>query len=188
MENQESNLGTALVKFIQFKGIILILTGLVLLIFPTATLTTLIFILGIYWLIDGISTIIASFQRRQTQSSWGWSLFTGIIGTLAALVVLSKPMLSAVLTTSFLMWFLGISATIYGISGLISGFQLPKSTSRTSMIWGGVFSIIFGVILISSPYLSVLTIMFVIGTIAIIGGIAILYVGSKMKDKLNNPY
>ena len=188
MENQESNLGTTLVKFIQFKGVILLLTGIVLLVFPTATLTTLIFILGIYWLIDGISTIIASIQRRKTQSSWGWSLFTGILGTLAALVVLSKPMLSAVLTTSFLMWFLGISAIIYGFSGLISGFKMPKGTNRSSMIWGGVFSILFGVILISSPYLSVLTIMYVIGIMAIVGGISILYVGSKMKNKLNNSY
>lgn len=188
MENQQSNLGATLVKFIQFKGIILILTGLVLLLFPTATLTVLIFVLGIYWLIDGITTIIASFQRRNSQNSWGWGLFTGILGVLAALVVLSKPMLSAVLTTSFLMWFLGISAIIYGVSGLITGFQLPKSTSRTSMIWGGIFSILFGFTLIASPYLSVLTIMYVIGIIAIIGGIAILYVGSKMKDKLNKPY
>ncbi len=188
MEQKEQNLGTALVKFIQFKGIILVLTGIVLLVFPTATLTVLIFVLGIYWLMDGISTIIASFQRRNTQNSWGWGLFTGILGVLAALVVLSKPMLSAVLTTSFLMWFLGISAIIYGVSGLITGFQLPKSISRTSMIWGGVFSILFGVVLISSPYLSVLTIMYVIGIIAIIGGIAILYVGSKMKNKLNKPY
>lgn len=188
MKQQETNLGFTLVKFIQFKGVILLLTGIVLLVFPTATLTTLIFIMGVYWLIDGVSTIIASFKRRKTQSSWAWGLFTGILGVIAALVVLSKPMLSAVLTTSFLMWFLGISAVIYGVSSLIAGFKLPKSTSRSSMIWGGTFSILFGVILISSPYMSALTIIYTIGIIAIIGGISILYVGSKMKNKLNNPY
>lgn len=186
MEKEETALGATLVKFIQFKGIILLLTGIVLLVFPTATLTTLIFILGIYWLIDGVSTIIASFQRRKTQHTWKWGLFTGILGTLAGLVVLSRPMLSAVLTTSFLMWFLGVSAVIYGVSGLISGLKLPKSTSRSSMIWGGVFSILFGVILVSSPYMSVLTIMYTIGIFAIIGGISILYVGSKMKNKLKD--
>lgn len=187
MEQQTTNLGTTLIKFIQIKGIILVLTGIVLLVFPTATLTTLIFIMGVYWLIDGISTIVASVQRRKFDSSWGWGLFTGILGALAGAVVLSKPMLSAVLTTSFLMWFLGIAAIIYGISSLITGFKLPKSTTRSSMTWGGVFSILFGFILVSSPYMSAITIVYFIGITAIIGGISILYVGSKMKNKLNIP-
>lgn len=188
MEQKERNLGTTLVKFIQFKGIILLLTGVVLLVFPTATLTTLIFILGIYWLVDGVSTIVSSFQRRNSQNSWGWGVFTGILGALAGLVVLSKPMLSAVLTTSFLMWFLGVSAIIYGISGLISGYKLPKSAIRSSTIWGGVFSLLFGFILISSPYMSAITIIYAVGIMAIIGGVSILYVSSKMKSKLNNSH
>ena len=92
-------------------------------------------------------------------------------------------MLSAVLTTTFLMWFLGISAMIYGFSGLFTGLRLPKSTGRTSMIWGGIFSVLFGVIIISSPYMSAITLVYVIGIIAIIGGISILIVASKMKNK-----
>ncbi|MFD1295007.1 HdeD family acid-resistance protein [Lutibacter holmesii] len=186
MEQQGANLGSALIKFITFKGIILLVTGIVLLVFPRTTLATLIFVLGVYWLIDGVSTIVSSFRARKYQSSWGWSLFTGILGAVAGLVVLSKPMLSSVLTTSFLMWFLGVSAIIYGFSGLFTGLKLPKGNRKSSMIWGGIFSILFGVILISSPYLSALTIVYTIGVIAIIGGISILYVGSKMKNKLNN--
>ena len=186
MKQTEVNLGSALIKFITFKGIILLVTGIVLLVFPRATLATLIFVLGIYWLIDGVSTIISSLRARKLQHSWGWSLFTGILGTLAGLVVLSKPMLSSVLTTSFLMWFLGISAMIYGFSGLFTGLKLPKGNRKSSMIWGGIFSVLFGAVLISSPYMSAITIIYTIGIIAIIGGISILYVGSKMKNKLNN--
>lgn len=187
MEKNEENLGSSLIKFIQFKGFVLLITGVVLLVFPKATLATLIFILGIYWFVDGISTTISAVQRRKHDSSWGWGAFTGVLGILAGAVVLSRPMLSAVLTTSFLMWFLGFAAIVYGVSSLITGFKLPKSTVRTSMIWGGVFSIIFGLLLISSPYLSAISIIYTIGIFAIIGGVSILYVGSKMKNKLKNP-
>lgn len=186
MEKREANLGSTLIKFIIFKGIILLVTGIVLLVFPRATLATLIFVLGIYWLIDGVSTIISSLRARKFHKSWGWGLFTGVLGAVAGLVVLSKPMLSSVLTTSFLMWFLGISAIIYGFSGLFTGLKLPNGNRKSSMIWGGVFSVLFGVILISSPYMSAITIVYTIGFIAIIGGVSILYVGSKMKNKLNN--
>lgn len=185
MENQ-TTLGTSLVKFIMLKGIFLLVTGLVLLIFPEATLATLIFVMGIYWLIDGVSTIVNSIKRRNTHSAWGWGIFTGVLGTIVGFVVLSRPMLSAVLTTSFLMWFLGVSAMIYGFSSLITGFRLPKSTGKTSMIWGGIFSVLFGIIIISSPYMSAITLVYAVGIIAIIGGISILIVASKMKNKFKD--
>lgn len=183
MEQKEKKLGLTLIKFIQFKGFVLLITGVVLLVFPKATLATLLFILGIYWFVDGISTIITAIQVRKTQSSWGWGLFTGILGVVAGAVVLSKPMLSSELTTSFLMWFLGISALFYGVSGFITGYQLPKSRGKTSMIWGGVFSILFGFILISSPYMSAITIVSAIGVMALIGGVSILIVAYKMKER-----
>lgn len=188
MEKNEENLGSSLIKFIQFKGFVLLITGVVLLVFPKATLATLIFILGIYWFVDGISTIITSIQVRKYQSSWGWGLFTGILGVVAGAIVLSRPMLSSEITTSFLMWFLGISALVYGVSGLITGYQLPKSKGKSSMIWGGVFSILFGVLLISSPYMSAITIVYAIGIMAIIGGISILMVASKMKNRIKYRY
>jgi uncharacterized membrane protein HdeD (DUF308 family) len=183
MENQTS-LGASLIKFIMLKGIFLLVTGLVLLIFPNATLTTLIFVMGIYWLIDGVSTIVNSIKKRETHSAWAWGIFTGVLVTIAGLVVLSRPILSALLTTSFLMWFLGVSALIHGFSSLITGLRLPKSTGRTSMIWGGVFSVLFGVIIMSSPYMSAVTLVYIIGAIAVIGGVSILFVASKMKNKL----
>lgn len=184
MEKKEENLGATLIKFIQFKGFVLLITGVILLVFPKATLATLLFILGIFWFVDGISTIISSIQVRKYQRSWGWGLFTGILGVIAGAIVLSKPMLSSEITTSFLMWFLGISALIYGVSGLITGYQLPKSRGKSSMMWGGVFSILFGIVLISSPYMSAISIVYAIGIMAIIGGVSILILASRMKTRL----
>ena len=78
-------------------------------------------------------------------------IYTGVLGIIAGLVVLSQPVLSTILTTSFLVWFLGIAAIIYGISGLITGIRLRKETKgEWTMILGGIFSIVFGIILITS--------------------------------------
>lgn len=184
MDQNNKKLAASLVKFITYKGIFLLILGIVLVLFPAATLATLIFILGIYWLVDGFSTIVSSYQARHFQSSWGWGVFTGALGVVAGAIVLSKPMLSSVLTTSFLMWFLGFSALIYGFSGLFMALKTPKSTMRTSAIWGGIFSILFGIILISSPYMSAITLVYTIGVIAIIGGVSILLIASQMKKRL----
>jgi len=187
MENQDQrNLRKPIINFIMLKGIILLITGLILLIFPNATLATLIFIMGFYWLIDGVTTVARSFSGRKINKNWVWGIFTGLLGIIAGVVVLSRPMLSAILTTSFLMWFLGIVAFVYGLSGIITGYRLPSSPGKTSMIYGGIFSVLFGVILISSPYMAAITIIYTMGVISIIGGITILVVASKLKKKLKS--
>lgn len=183
---EQSNFGKAVWKLFMFKGILLLITGLILILFPQATLTVLVFIMGVYWLIDGVTTIVKSFNERSYAKHWGWGVFTGVLGTIAGLVVLSKPMFSSILTTSFLMWFIGISALVYGGSGLITAFQMQgKSAGKTTVIFGSIFSILIGLVLVSSPYISALVIVYIIGLIAIIGGITILITASNIKKKLH---
>lgn len=174
-------------KLILTKGVVLITIGLVLLIFPTATLTTLIFIMGIYWLIDGIVTTYNALKSRKVNNNWGWGIFTGLIGIIAGVVVLAKPFSSTILTTSFLMWFLGIVAVINGVSGLIAGIRLNKQhAGEKSMIWGGIFSIVLGIILISSPYASALVVVKIIGSFALFAGLITIALAYRIKKKAEN--
>lgn len=182
MENQIAT-GNILMKLIFFKGLALLITGLVLVFFPQATLTTLMIVIGIYWFVDGISTVIRAVKGKETNNSWG--LISGILGIIAGLLILSKPYLTAVFTSAIFIWFIGVSAIIYGTSGLLTGIKLTKNTvGRSTTIFGGIISIVFGFVLISSPYFSALTIIYVIGTIAIIGGVSILFLGWNLQKKI----
>lgn len=172
-------------KLIRLKGMILLATGLILIFFPKATLTTLIVILGFYWFTDGIVTTIRSLKGRKEHSAWGWGLLTGALGLIAGIIILSQPFLSSILTTAFVMSFIGFTAIVYGISGIITGFRLSKGNSgKSAMILGGLFSVLFGLIVVSEPYISGITIISAIGIIAIIGGITILVVASNIKSSI----
>ncbi|WP_394707628.1 HdeD family acid-resistance protein [uncultured Draconibacterium sp.] len=171
-------------KLIMARSIFLILVGLILLIFPKGTLTTLVFIMGVYWLIDGIVTSVNSVLRRNIYKNWWWGLVTGGLGIIAGIVVLSKPFSSTVLTTSFLMWFLGIVAVLNGISGIVTGVRLQKTNrNERSMIWGGVFSVILGIVLMSSPFASALVIIKIIGSFALFAGLILMAVAFRIKKK-----
>ena len=171
-------------KLIMARGIFLVVVGLILLLFPKGTLTTLIFIMGIYWFIDGIVTLVNAFQRRKAYTNWWWGLVAGGLGILAGVIVLAKPLSSTVLTTSFLMWFLGIVAVINGISGLVTGIRLKKANQgERSIIWGGIFSIVFGFILMSSPFTSALVIIKIIGSFALFAGLITLLLANRVKKK-----
>lgn len=171
-------------KLVMFRGVTLLIAGLILTFFPESTLTVLVFIMGLYWLVDGILTIYNSIRGRKIYPQWTWGLFTGILSTIAGLVVVFQPTLTSVLTTSFIVWFLGVAAVIFGISGLVTGFKLPKETrGRMNMIVGAIFSILIGILLISSPYVSVITLMKTIGIIALIGGATLIYMALSIKKK-----
>lgn len=171
-------------KLIMYRGVALLMAGLILTFFPESTLTALVFIMGVYWLVDGIITVYKSIQGRKVYPEWTWGLFTGILSTIAGLVVVFQPTLTSVLTTSFIVWFLGVSAVLFGISGLVTGIKLPKETNgRINMIIGAVFSLLIGILLIASPYTSVITLMKTIGIIALIGGVSIIFVALGVKKK-----
>lgn len=189
ISNQESTkqFAQGMWKLVMARGVFLIVVGLILLIFPTATLTTLIFVMGVYWLIDGIVTIVHAFKRKKIYANWWWGLVTGGLGIIAGAIVLAKPFSSAVLTTSFLMWFLGLVAVLNGVSGVVTGARLQKAGhSEKSMIWGGIFSVVLGIILISSPYTSALVVIKILGAFAIFAGLITLALANRIKTKSEN--
>ena len=184
IESTEKEVLKDLWSLILLRGVSLVILGIILLAFPMATLSVMLIVMGAWWLIDGIITIVKSIKGRKQQQAWGWGIFTGILGAIAGIIVLSNPALSAILTTSFLVWFLGVSALIYGISGIVTGIRLRKKIKgEWSMILGGIFSILFGIILMSSPFVSALTIITIMGIVAIVGGITIVVVAFSVKKK-----
>ena len=74
---------------ILIQGIALIILGFLFLTAPAATLVSLVFFLGIYWLIGGIMDIVGIFINK---TAWGWKLFSGLIGILAGVLIMNHPL------------------------------------------------------------------------------------------------
>ena len=74
-------------------GILSVVIGVLLLTLPAKTVFALTLALGIYWIIQGIFTLVGMFIDH---SAWGWKLFIGILSILAGIVILRYPISSAV--------------------------------------------------------------------------------------------
>jgi uncharacterized membrane protein HdeD (DUF308 family) len=74
-------------------------------------------VLGVFWLVQGIMTLVAPFARTQGR---GWQILSGILGILAGLIVLVYPIASAV--TLALVG--GIRLVILGATQTAAGLQL----------------------------------------------------------------
>lgn len=157
-------------------GIAAIILGLLLLSAPAMTTATLVVFLGIYWLVAGIVSIVTIFTRKD-KKGWGWSLFLGILGIIAGILVLQHPLWSTFLVPAVLVIVLAVDGLIIGVMGLIQGF----TGGGAGPIILGILSIIFGVILLAEPMLAALGLPLVMGIFAIIGGIVAIVQAFRMK-------
>jgi uncharacterized membrane protein HdeD (DUF308 family) len=156
------------------EGIVVALFGLLLLVAPGASLLFLVELLGIYLLIAGIFRIIGIFLDS---SSWGWKLAAAILCLIAGLVVLSNPLWSTTLASTWLIIFVGFLAMVQGAAGLIVAFQGGG--------WGmgvlSVLGILLGLILVINPLIGVAALTFILAIFMLIGGVGAIIQAFRMR-------
>jgi len=94
-------------------GLLGVAAGLLMIFRPLVGLVTMTMLLAIYFLVDGISEIIAAFRIKPDQG-WGWVLFNGIIAVLLGLMIWRQWPVSGA-------WAIGL---LVGIHILISGWSM----------------------------------------------------------------
>lgn len=156
------------------EGILAILVGIMLLVWPARTFVTLTFFLGFWWLFDGIFDIVSIFLDH---SNWGWKLFMGIIGILAGLFLIQAPLQGALVLSSTTIIIIGFMGIFYGVLGLINAFRGGG--------WGaaiiGVISIVLGIFMLLNVWATALALPWVFGVFAIAGGISAIVTAFRLK-------
>ena len=94
-------------------GGLTIIVGIVMVGQPGLALATLTMILGVYFLVDGITTITAAFHVKPEQG-WTWLLFNGVVTLVLAWMIIGEWPLSGV-------WAIGI---LVGVRLLFSGMTM----------------------------------------------------------------
>jgi uncharacterized membrane protein HdeD (DUF308 family) len=149
------------------RGLAAILFGVLTLVWPKISLTVLVLWFGIFAVISGISAIAAALRSRGEQH-WGLLLFEGILGTLAGVVALVWPGITAV---AFL-FLIASWAILTGILQLVAPLSFPMSFGRGLLsALSGIVSIAFGVLIAAQPAAGLLAVAWMIGIYAIIVGI-----------------
>jgi uncharacterized membrane protein HdeD (DUF308 family) len=149
-------------------GVAAVLLGIFLIMAPVRTTVTLVQFLGIYWLITGVFSLVSIIVDR---SHWVWKLFSGILGIAAGVFIVQLPLWSAWSAVVLLTTLLFVAAG----AGIIVGILL-LAMAFIERSWGvgilAVLSIIFGIVLFLNPLIAAAALPFVLGGLAIMGGIA----------------
>lgn len=156
------------------EGIAAVVIGFLLLTAPAMTTLVLVQVLGIYWFVTGIFSIVSIFIDS---SMWGWKLAAGILGIIAGIVVINHPLWSAVLVPTVLIIFLGIEGLVIGAINIFQAFRGGG--------WGigvlGALSILFGIVLIANPLLAAVSLPLVLGILGLVLGIAAIVMAFRLR-------
>ena len=165
------------------RGLVVLIMGLLLILRPVPTIIILFYLLGFYWFLDGIFTIFESIRGRKSHKDWGWGVFVGIISALAGVIVFTQPYISALFGFTLVIYLVAFMALASGIWGILTGIRLRKTISNEwSMIVGGAFAALFGILLIINPLVSAMTLVWLMGLFALIGGIVLIIVSFRIRS------
>jgi uncharacterized membrane protein HdeD (DUF308 family) len=143
---------------------------------PGASLFFLVLLLGIYLLVAGIFRIIGIFLDS---SSWGWKLVAGVLCLIAGVAIISDPLWSTTLASTWLVILVGFLAVFQGVAGLIVAVQGGG--------WGmgalSVLGIFFGLFLVINPLIGVATLTLVLAIFMLIGGLGAVVQALRMRSE-----
>jgi uncharacterized membrane protein HdeD (DUF308 family)/polyhydroxyalkanoate synthesis regulator phasin len=108
-------------------GLLGVVAGLLMIFRPLVGLVTMTMLLAIYFLIDGISEIVAAFKIKPDQG-WGWVLFNGIIAVLLGFMIWRQWPVSGA-------WAIGL---LVGIHILMTGWSMIILGSGARRVAGAI--------------------------------------------------
>ncbi len=162
------------------RGLLAIVFGIIALAEPGAALGALILLFGAYMAVDGIFAIIAGVRAAAHHERWLSLIVEGILGLIAAAIAFTYPLL----TIFALVIFAAVWAVLSGIALLAGAFRLHGAHGRWLMAFGGVVSIVWGILLYINPPIGALVMTYWLGAYALIFGIAMVALAFRLRRGL----
>ncbi|HTB15609.1 MAG TPA: HdeD family acid-resistance protein [Bryobacteraceae bacterium] len=162
------------------RGVLAIVVGLVAFALPGITFGALVILFGAYALLDGILGIAGALRASRAHERWGWLLFEGIAGIVAAAITVFWPAITALA----LVYVIGFWAVLTGVFEIGTAIQLRRYVpGEWLLILTGIVSIIFGVLVFAVPLAGAFAIAVCVGVYATFFGILMVSLGIRLKGR-----
>ena len=161
-----------------FNGLIALLFGLMAIFAPLDTLKVIIKYFGIVMIIVGIAMLFGVYSSMKNKLNYGTDLVSAVI-TVGLGVVL------AFFTEKTLVIFaivVGVWAIILGIGQLIIMKNLESKGDKQFLLYSGLFTLIFGILLFFNPFAMASIFVVIMGIMSTIIGVVLISFAFKLKN------
>lgn len=163
------------------RGILLVLFGILMFTRPGATLLSLLWFMGIYWIVDGVFSLIEA-VRGHPEKSRIWLLISGIVSILGGLFILGNPIVAGLVGGTFMAYLIGIAILVSGIMMIVAGRE--KDGVRQWSVWGlimGILYVLFGLFVMANPLVTMVTLTWVFSIWAIVAGVVAVIMAFRLR-------
>ena len=166
-------------RVVLLRGLLWIAFGIVALVWPGITLAALILLFGLFAIIEGSVAAIFAIMGRHFSPRWWLALIAGLLGIAVGVVAFMWPGLTALV----LLFLIAIRLVVVGVLELVAGIRPPVPMGdRGWVIFSGIISIVFGVVLMLLPVAGALAIIWLIGAFAIVFGIVVSALSFRLRS------
>lgn len=163
---------------IVLRGVVGIAFGLLAILSPVATALSLVVVLSVYLMADGILAIVSAFRAARRRAPWGLIALEGVAGIAASVAMFVFPGLS-----------MAVFASILGVWSLLSaGVKLAVAFGRDPVVGRGwvvasaLISLLFGLAMLAAPLFGAVVLTWWLGVYAIFIGVALLVFGLQVRS------
>ncbi|MFI6467313.1 HdeD family acid-resistance protein [Streptomyces sp. NPDC050538] len=164
-------------QVVLLTGVASLVLGVLVLVWPGASLFAAGILFGIYLLISGIFQLVSAFGTHRATSLRVLAFISGALSIVLGLFCFRGPMQSILLLA---LW-IGIGWLIRGITQTLAAIHDQTMPARGWQIFLGIVTFIAGIVLIDSPFRSVAVLTLVCGIWLIAVGVVEIVTAVRMR-------
>jgi len=180
--NSLENLGSLLRRnwwLMLLRGLAAIGFGILVIAKPQISLQVLVYMFGIYVLVEGILGVAVAIQGRNEIDSWGVLLLWGLLGVAVGILAFLKPDLTALA----LLFYIAAWAIATGVLQILAAIRLRKIIKNEWwLVLGGLASVVFGALLMASPGAGALVVLWLIAAYAVLFGVVLVILAFRVRS------
>ena len=166
-------------QVVLLTGVASLILGVLVLVWPGASLFAAGILFGIYLLISGIFQLVSAFGTHKATSLRVLAFISGALSIVLGLFCFRGPMQSILLLA---LW-IGIGWLIRGITQTLAAASDRNMPARGWQIFLGIVTFIAGIVLIDSPFRSVAVLTLVGGIWLVAVGVVEIITGVRMRSR-----
>jgi uncharacterized membrane protein HdeD (DUF308 family) len=167
-------------RALALRGLVALLFGLLILLWPGLVLGVLALLFGIYAVADGVTVLVPALRAPDRGARRWLPLSEGAVGVIAGLVAVVWPGL----TVSGLLYVIAAWALLTGILKILTVIVLRSVVeNRWPLAGSGALSVLFGAILAALAGSDLPSVAPLIGAFAVVVGLALIVFAFRMRAR-----
>jgi uncharacterized membrane protein HdeD (DUF308 family) len=160
------------------RGVLAVVLGVLVFVWPALTVGALIIVFGAYAFVDGIFLIVKAIGGWKARDDRWLLLFEGLLGIGIGVITFFAPGVTAV----GLLFYIAAWSLTTGILEIVGAIRLRKEIQgEVWWILSGIASIVFAVLLMIFPGAGILGLVWLLGVYSIVFGVLLIALGIRVR-------